>query len=137
MNKYRLLTTVVTDVGALPLRLASADQITSGGFLVPKRGDPRLVNNSAYAYSMIDLTVAGLEAVRLNIEVSSLPAFFDKYHVRIADTWVKLAVIDTENNYLMAYTIAEYMILIQADKDEALLHVLHKNAPWTFKWVTV
>ena len=116
--------------GDFPLALPVANNINSGGYLLPVLKGNKW--ESTYSYSHIDLLVAGLEAYWLGVEVTNLSAFFDEHRVQYSCSKLYLAVkFDLE---IKIKTIAEWKLVLVTQDNPELKQVLKKNAPLTFKW---
>lgn len=123
----RLVSSVLLDMGAFPLSLPVPDGINNGGFLLPT------INGSGPAYSPIDLLVAGLEASRLGIEISDLPAFFCLDRIILSEHKVHLAI--EVHDKIHYESIAYWKDYIRANDHKNMLTIFNCNAPLTFKWV--
>jgi hypothetical protein len=120
----RLISSVTLDIEAFPLCLPSADNLNSGGYLLP---------NSTYAYSPIDLLIAGLEADRLGLVVSNLANFYDKHRFILADTWVYLTLEDKD--VVKHLSICAIKTSILEEQNSTWLRVMQRNAPLSFKFI--
>lgn len=116
------------DISLLPLSLSAANGINNGGYKLPN------INGVIHEYSPIDLLIAGIEAQRRDIIVTSLVSFFDNNRDGCSsesDVHVILLYSDLEK-YIKMYTIAQVKQEIKFDKN--LYKLMLRNAPLTFKW---
>jgi hypothetical protein len=128
---YRLVSSVQIDVGEFPLHLPVPNSVNTGGYTIPsERGQ------SIYVYSQIDLLIAGLEADRMGYLVDNLGHFFDKFRFMMSDFDVFLAVKRDEDP-IVTKSVGLWKAQILSTNNEALLQVLRRNAPLTFKWVKI
>ncbi|MFA5395522.1 MAG: hypothetical protein WC346_05820 [Methanogenium sp.] len=123
------------DISLLPLNLPQADGVNNGGYKLPNMYSCAKYSISfVHEYSPIDILVAGIEAQRRDIIITSLASFFDKYRDGMSsesDTYITL-LIDTRVETL---PISRLKQEIKFDKNLHKL-MLH-NAPLTFKWSKV
>ena len=113
----------VVDISLLPLSLPVPDGINNGGYKLPNGNE----------YSPIDLLVAGIEASRRNIIVTSLSSFFDKNRDGCtAESMVYVTLLDSNDN-VGTYPIS--WIKHESKLDNDLYKMMSRNAPLTFKWV--
>lgn len=113
----RLLSIPLLDMAAFPFYLPAPDPVNTGGYLPP---------GCKYEYSPIDLLVAGLEALRLDLKITSLVNFFDKHKNPISEHEIYLIY----RAYGSVYSNS--IALIKSTHNTDVLRVMHKNAPLTF-----
>lgn len=115
--------------------LPMADGINNGGYKVPDfigNTLPRAKNE----YSPIDVLVAGLEAMRRNIIITSLTSFFDKHRYNLAaysDVYINLFSCTEKGNEYITKSISWIRCICYTDS--SLLTTMRRNAPLTFKWM--
>lgn len=118
--EVRLLSIPLLDMAAFPFYLPMPDPVNTGGYLPP---------GCLYQYSPIDLLVAGLEALRLDLKITSLVGFFNRYPNPRSEHLIYLIYL--VNNTACSDNIA----YIKSMKNTDVLRVMHKNAPLTFAGV--
>jgi hypothetical protein len=122
-----LVSIPVVDISLLPISLPVADGINNGGFKVPNS-----INTSTHEYSPIDLLIAGIEALRRDIIVTSLASFFDNNRDGCSsesDVYITLKDIGG------IYTWSISRLRQEIKFDDSLYKMMLRNAPLTFKWV--
>lgn len=113
----RLLSIPLLDMAAFPFYLPAPDPVNTGGYLPP---------GCKYEYSPIDLLVAGLEALRLDLKITSLVNFFDKHKNPCSEHLIYLI-------YLVDNTAcSDNIAYIKSAHNKDVLRVMHRNAPLTF-----
>lgn len=124
-----LVSMPVVDIRLLPLSLSLPDGINNGGYKIPN------VSSFDHVYSPIDLLVAGIEALRRDIIVTSLVSFFDNNRDGCtSESEVFITLLDSNlDNSINTRPIAWIKQESKLDKD--LYKLMLRNAPLTFKWV--
>lgn len=126
----KLVSSVQADIEAFPLCLPPPDGINNGGYCIPTP------EGSMYAYSPIDILIAGLEASRLDITISDLPAFFCKKRVCFSANLVYVA-IQGDDGFITSNSMQWWLLLAESQKSKDLVRIFNKNAPLFFRWVQV
>lgn len=122
---YQMVSMPVVDISLLPLSLPVPDGINNGGYKLPNGNE----------YSPIDLLVAGIEASRRNIIVTSLSSFFDKNRDGCSsESFVFVTLLGDDGN-IGTYPIS--WIKHESKLDRDLYKLMARNAPLTFKWSKV
>jgi len=130
---YKLISIPQVDISLLPLELTAPDGINNGGYKIPEFYG-NILPRTKHMYSPIDLLVAGLEAMRRDIIVTSLVSFFDKNRDGYAsESEVYVNLLQKEK---LVYTIVSIAWIKKiCIEDSNLKSIFKKNAPLTFKWV--
>lgn len=121
---FKLVSMPVVDMSLLPLSLPVPDGINNGGYKLPQVSD---------AYSPIDVLVAGIEAMRRDIIVTSLVSFFDSNRSGCSSESMVYVTLIGANDIVGTYSIAQ--IKHESKFDSDLYKMMSRNAPLTFKWI--
>lgn len=121
-----LVSIPVANISLLPLSLPPANGINNGGYKWPCNSS----DGYSHEYSPIDLLVAGIEALRRNIVITSLVSFFDKNREGCeSESEVYVTLLDDR---IYTYPVAQIKQKCKLDQD--LYKLMLRNAPLTFKW---
>jgi hypothetical protein len=121
---FSLVSMPVVDMSLLPLSLAVPNGINNGGYKLPQAGD---------AYSSIDVLVAGIEALRRDIIVTSLVSFFDQNRTGCSSESEVFLTFINDTKGIATYPIS--WVKHESKFDSDLYKIMSRNAPLTFKWV--
>ena len=122
----KLVSFPLVAAGHLPLSLPKPTALNSGGFLLPARG-----GGTQYAYSPLDLLVAGLEGSLMGFFVLDLLKFFDEHKYPKSESLIYLTLV--EDKKIIHDSVLGLKSHIARNGDEEMLRVLQVNAPLTFK----
>jgi hypothetical protein len=126
-SSYSLVVSPYASIGAFPLlSLPFPNCLNSGGYLIPTQ------DGVQYAYSNIDLLVAGLESEYRNISICDLSVFFRQNPIRISENDVVLYYRAEDSQVTIVNSIVKIKQIIKVYKDTELQKCMHRNAPLTF-----
>jgi hypothetical protein len=114
-------------LGDFPFDLPAAAASNCGGYILPS------ATGTVYAYSPIDLCVAGVEAMSMNIIVTDLYRFFLKKRGMcdmLSEHYTHIGVL--LDGRVRVHNVAEWRMLMHTELYNGLHAILRKNAPLTF-----
>jgi hypothetical protein len=111
-------------LGDFPFDLPAATASNCGGYILPS------ATGTMYAYSPIDLCVAGIEAANTNVIVTDLYRFFSRKRIMLSEHYTYVGIL--LDGRVRVHNVAEWKILMNDFLYNGLYAILHKNAPLTF-----
>ena len=131
---WQLISIPQVNISLLPLSIPKADGLNNGGYKIPfYSGNWKITSKEEY--SPIDLLVAGLEAKRRNIIITSLVSFFDQNrNILSSETEIYLTLHSTHCVECLGQILTKNIAWIKCFNDLELNKIMLRNAPLTFKW---
>jgi hypothetical protein len=111
-------------LGDFPFDLPAATASNCGGYILPS------ATGTVYAYSPIDLCVAGIEAISMDIIVTDLYRFFHSRPRFVSEFYTHIGI--SMEGSVIVHNVAEWKTRLIANDLSGLHAILHKNAPLTF-----